>query len=99
MVVTSLVSIAIGAAMIFNPFESLEALMKVTGVVLLFTQLLNIYDDIYILLAVKDKPVAKVPAVKPVVHTVSASKPVAKKAPVKKATTAKKTTTRKTTKK
>lgn len=104
MTVTSLVSIAIGAAMIFSPFESLEALMKMTGAVLLFTQLLNIYDDIYILLAVKD--------VERKVQTIEVREEVTvKKAPVRKATTTarkttttkrtatKKTTTRRTTKK
>ena len=103
MTVTSLVSIAVGAAMIFSPFDSLEALMKLTGAVLLLTQLINIYDACYILLAVKDTE-------KKVEKTIVREEVVIRKAPVRKATTTarkapakktatKKTTTRKTTKK
>lgn len=62
MLLLSLISIALGIAIIFNPFASAEILMKMLGAVLFTTQLINIYDDCYVLLTVKEvkKAVKKV---------------------------------------
>ena len=45
----SLVSIALGVGMIFYPRIYLHTLVKISGLVLLFTQIINIYDDVYFL--------------------------------------------------
>lgn len=54
MLFLSLISIALGGIVIFNPFASAEILMKMLGAVLFTAQLLNIYSDCYVLLTVKD---------------------------------------------
>lgn len=54
MLVLSLVSIALGIAIMLNPATSFELIIKLSGTVLLMTQLFNIYDDVYILTQVKE---------------------------------------------
>lgn len=50
----SLVSIALGFAMIFYPNKSFDVIVKLMGAVLMFTQLLSIYNDIYFLTVFRD---------------------------------------------
>ena len=54
MLILSLVSIALGVAVMLNPATSFEVIIKISGVVLLVTQLFNIYDDVYILTQIKE---------------------------------------------
>lgn len=54
MLVLSLVSIALGVGIMLNPNTSFELIIKLSGIVLLITQLFNIYDDVYILTQVKN---------------------------------------------
>lgn len=58
----SLVSIALGFAITVNPLSSLNVGVKVSGVILLVTQLIRVYDAFYFLLHLKklDKKVKKV---------------------------------------
>lgn len=49
MLFISCISIVLGALLILKPFESAETLVKISGVILAFTQLIEIYDDFYIL--------------------------------------------------
>lgn len=49
MLFMSLVSVALGVVLIFKPFTSFEVLIRVVGCVLLISQLIEIYDDFYII--------------------------------------------------
>lgn len=49
MLFISCISVVLGALLIVKPFESAETLVKISGVILAFTQLIEIYDDFYIL--------------------------------------------------
>ncbi len=54
MLLISFVSTILGAVLIIKPFESAEVLIQFTGAILMFTQLIEIYDDFYILRQVGD---------------------------------------------
>lgn len=54
MLFISFVSTILGAVLILKPFESAEILIQFTGAILMFTQLIEIYDDFYILNKVGD---------------------------------------------
>lgn len=54
MLVISFVSTILGVVLIVKPFESAEVLIQFTGAILMFTQLIEIYDDFYILRQVGD---------------------------------------------
>ncbi len=54
MLVISFVSTILGVVLIVKPFESVEVLIQFTGAILMFTQLIEIYDDFYILSQVGD---------------------------------------------
>jgi len=50
----SLISIALGFAMIFNPGVSLNVILKLCGCVLILVQIFSLYDSFYILRRVND---------------------------------------------
>lgn len=50
----SFVSAILGTVLILKPFKSVELLIQITGAILMFTQLIEIYDDFYILKEVGD---------------------------------------------
>lgn len=54
MFMSALVAIFIGFAIIFNPVKSLDLLVRLSGVALVITQLLSIYDNVYFLNEVKE---------------------------------------------
>jgi uncharacterized membrane protein HdeD (DUF308 family) len=54
MLAFSIISIVLGAAIMINPGSSMDIIIKLSGVVLLITQLFSIYDDVYILTQVKE---------------------------------------------
>lgn len=54
MLLLSMVTIAIGFGVIFNPSESIEIVLKLSGSIIIMTQLMNIYDSFYILFEVKE---------------------------------------------
>lgn len=54
MMVISLVSCILGIILISKPFQSTEVLIQFTGAILMFTQLIEIFDDFYILRQVGD---------------------------------------------
>lgn len=58
----SLVSIALGFAIMMNPIPSFNTVVRMSGVILLITQIIHIYDSVYFLTQVKkvDKAVKKV---------------------------------------
>ena len=53
MLFMSLLSIALGITLIIKPFQSTEMVVKICGGMLLFTQLISIYDITYILTQAK----------------------------------------------
>ena len=57
----SLVSIALGVGIIFHPDTTLNVIVKLSGLILLFTQIIDIYNDVYFLNQFKkiDKTVKK----------------------------------------
>lgn len=54
MLLLSMITISIGFGIIFNPTASLEIALKLSGSVIIITQLMNIYDAFYILFEVKE---------------------------------------------
>lgn len=95
----SLVSVALGVGMIAYPISSSDALIKIAGCVLLFTQIMNLYNDIYIINEFKkiNKAIKNVKSAMDEGNVeVDVEEIVIEEKP-KKATTKAKTTTRKTT--
>ena len=54
MFIMSLVSIALGFAIIFNPGSSMDVIVKLCGCVLILVQIFSLYDSFYILNRVND---------------------------------------------
>lgn len=96
----SLVSVALGIGMMANPISSSDALIKIVGCVLLFTQIINLYNDVYIINEFKkiNKAIKKVNnAMNDDIIEEDIEEIVIEEKPVRKTARAKATTTRKTT--
>lgn len=50
----SLVSVALGVGIIFKPNVSFDIIIRLAGAVLLYSQIINLYDNIYFIIQVKD---------------------------------------------
>ena len=55
MLLLSMTTIAIGIGIIFNPTSTIKMALRLSGAIILITQLMAFYDSFYILLQVKDK--------------------------------------------
>ena len=49
MLIMSMIEVLLGVILIINPFPSLEALTVVSGIMLLISQFIDIYDDVFII--------------------------------------------------
>ena len=54
MLLLSLITIALGIGIIFNPASTVEMTVRLSGAIIIITQLMAFYDSFYILLQVKD---------------------------------------------